>query len=84
MFEKFFTGIVAGVSAALFGWGKSPGEGFDGFKFGATIVIGVIAGIFSEVANIPIDNALGWFATTGMIYYIETGLKTLWRRIFSK
>ena len=81
MFEKFLTGIVAGISAALFGWGKSKGEDFDGYKFGATIVIGLLAGIASELVNMPIDNALGWFATTGMIYYIETGLKTLFRRV---
>ena len=82
MFEKFLTGIIAGISAALFGWGKSKGEDFDGFKFGATILIGLIAGIFSELMNVPIDNFLGWLAASGGIYYIETGLKTLFRRVF--
>lgn len=83
MFEKFLTGIGAGVSFALLGLGKSKGEGFDWSKFTTTLIIGAVAGGISEFIQLPIPVAVDYLINMGLVVFIENGLKTLWRRLFS-
>jgi len=56
-------------------------EEFDPVKFLVTVTVGAISGYLAFALGWTQEAIAAWFATTGIIVWIEYGLKTFVRRV---
>ena len=54
---------------------------FDPVKFPVTVIVGAISGYLAYALGWTQEVIAAWFATTGIIIWIEYGLKTFVRRL---
>lgn len=78
------SGIGAGVTYALTGWGKKEGQKFDYVKFGTTVIIGGISGLVFSLTNMPLDATMTYLTNLGIVPVTENLLKIIWRKILGK
>jgi len=50
-------------------------------KFLVTVMVGAISGYFAYMLGWTQEAIAAWFATTGIVVWIEYGLKTFVRRL---
>lgn len=79
--ERGLTGLVAGLSYGLTGFGKSKGEKIDWKKLTISVVVGLGAGIISAFTGWEMTVAVQFLASAGITVLVENGIKTLWRRL---
>ena len=79
--EQILSGIGAGITYALTGWGKAKGEDFDWSKFLTTCSVGAIAGALAIINNmdIPTSYAMGLAFTP----IVDNLIKIFFNRISS-
>ena len=80
--QSVFWGIINAIFIATLGYLKvvKPEE-FDPVKFLVTVIVGAISGYFAYALGWTQEVIAAWFATTGIIVWIEYGLKTFVRRL---
>ena len=80
--QSVFWGIVSAIFIATLGYLKvvKPEE-FDPVKFLVTVIVGAISGYFAYALGWTQEVIAAWFATTGIIVWIEYGLKAFVRRL---
>jgi hypothetical protein len=80
--QSVFWGIINATFVATFGYLKvvKPEE-FDPVKFLLTVIVGAISGYLTFALGWTQEAIAAWFATTGIIVWIEYGLKTFVRRL---
>ena len=80
--KTVFWGIMNAIFIATLGYLKvTKPEDFDPVKFLLTIIVGGISGYFIFALGWSEEAVKAWFATTGIIVWIEYTLKTFVRRL---
>ena len=80
--QSAFWGIVNAIFIATLGYPKmTKPEDFDHVKFLLTVIVGAISGYLAYALGWTQEAIAAWFATTGIIVWIEYGLKTFVRRL---
>jgi hypothetical protein len=82
-------GAGNGAAFAIFGYIKANKiEDFDTKKFLLTIIIGAVIGGVAGFSGMTFVNAEAWLINmgilTGLIFFVENGIKIIWRRFFKK
>ena len=77
---KGLTGLVAGLSYALTGFGKSKGEAIDWKKLTVSVLVGCGAGVVSGLAGWEMEMSVQFLTSAGITVLVENLVKTLWRR----
>lgn len=80
------TGAASGALYSFMGWAKSKKKDgtiqeFDVYALGRSVIIGAIVGGTAVYFGISFDNQMDLFASSGLVFVIDTGLKALKRRI---
>jgi hypothetical protein len=81
--ETIGIALLMAVIYTVLGVAKSVGEDFQPTKAGATIILGLIIGVFMYASGLPITNAsvaeqLAVYG--GLLYVIENIIKAIVRR----
>ena len=77
-----FWGIMNAIFIATLGYLKvTKPEDFDPIKFLLTVIVGAISGYLIFALGWSEEAVKAWFATTGIIVWIEYTLKTFVRRL---
>jgi len=80
--QSVFWGITNAIFIATLGYLKmTRPEEFDPVKFLVTVTVGAISGYLAYALGWTQEAIAAWFATTGIIVWIEYGLKTFVRRL---
>ncbi len=80
--QSVFWGIINAIFVATLGYLKlTRPEEFDPLKFLLTVIVGAISGYLAYALGWAQEVIAAWFATTGIIVWIEYGLKTFVRRL---
>ena len=80
--QTVFWGIMNAIFLATLGYLKvTEPENFDPVKFLITVIVGGISGYLAYVLGWTQEAIAAWFATTGIIVWIEYTLKTFVRRL---
>ena len=80
--QSVFWGIINAVFIATLGYLKmTKPEEFDPVKFLLTVIVGAISGYLAFALGWTQEAIAAWFATTGIIVWIEYGLKAFVRRL---
>ena len=80
--RSVFWGIMNAIFIATLGYLKvTKPEDFDPIKFLITVIVGGISGYLTFSLGWTPEAVQTWFATTGIIVWIEYGLKTFVRRL---
>lgn len=78
------TGAVAGAVYGLTGYFKSPDnakEGFDWKKLAPVVVLGAIAGAYSSMSRLPMDEASVFVSSMTFSVLVENVWKAVVRRL---
>jgi len=80
--QGVFLGIINAIFVATFGYLKmTRREEFDQVKFLVTAIVGALSGYLAFALGWAQEVIAIWFATTGIIVWIEYGPKTFVRRL---
>ena len=80
--QSVFWGITNAIFIATLGYLKmTKPEEFDPVKVLLTVIVGAISGYLAFALGWTQEVIAPWFATTGIIVWIEYGLKTFVRRL---
>ena len=80
--QGVFWGIINAIFVATLGYLKvTKPEEFDPVKFLITVVVGAISGYLAFGLGWTQEAIAAWFVTTGIIVWLEYGLKTFVRRL---
>ncbi len=76
--------IGAGVTYSLSAYGKKEGQPFDFGKFGATVLVGAVAGLGVAAANLPLSVGYDYLIGLGVVPVAENAMKILYRKVLPK
>jgi hypothetical protein len=80
--QSVFWGIINAIFVATLGYLKlTRPEEFDPVKFLLTVIVGALSGYLAHAMGWTQEAIAAWFATTGIIVWIEYSLKTFVRRL---
>jgi hypothetical protein len=78
------TGAVAGAVYGITAYFKSPENAEDGFdvkKLAPAVAIGAIAGAYSSVSGVPMDEASVFVSSMTVSVLVENVWKAVYRRL---
>jgi len=83
-FYQIVTGVGAGITYAMTGFGKNAGQEMDWTKFFSTVGLGAGVGIIYTLTGTPFDIGMSYLTQLGIVPVLENCIKTLLRRVFGK